>query len=122
MLNLVQTLDHAYATAARDMVNTMHFVRDKVEPALRAIVADEKVIQEVTKLVDPAAENIERSAFAIFGMFIKVIDELPDSNGAATVTVPAEIIADIKSVASAIKAKVHPSLAAAPAAAPVATA
>jgi hypothetical protein len=108
MINIIQTAEHAYASAARDSVKAWRFVHDKVIPLLKHAQADEGLIESVTKMVDPEAENIERTAFAILGMFLTVCDKLPEANGGANVLVDAQIISQLKSFADVLKTKIHP--------------
>jgi len=59
----------------------------------------------VTALVSPQAANIERVGFAVLGVVIKAIDDAGTAAGAngLNVTLDAQLVADIKSVASAVK-------------------
>ena len=62
-------------------------------------------IEAVTSLVSPQAANIERVGFAVLGVVIKAIDDAGTAvtaNG-LNVTLDTQLIADIKSIASAVK-------------------
>ena len=58
----------------------------------------------MTALVSPQAANIERLGFAVLGLVIKAIDDAGTAAGAngLNVTLDAQLVADIKSIASAV--------------------
>src|SRR5215831_9858097 len=81
------------------------FVEQSVLPVLKKAQADAPTIEAVTALVSPQAANIERVGFAVLGVVIKAIDDAGTAAGAngLNVTLDAQLVADIKSVASAVK-------------------
>jgi hypothetical protein len=66
-------------------------------------------IEAVTSLVSPQAANIERLGFAVLGVVIKAIDDAGTAAGASglNVSLDAQLIADIKSIAEAVKGAAH---------------
>jgi len=62
----------------------------------------------VTALVSPQAANIERVGFAVLGLVIEAIDDAGTAAGAngLNVTLEAQIVGDIKSIASGVKSAV----------------
>lgn len=79
MSALISNIEHSLAVAASDTV-------------------------KVAKFVEQAA-NIERVGFAVLGVVIKAIDDAGSAAGAngLNVTLDAQLVADIKSVASTFK-------------------
>jgi hypothetical protein len=67
----------------------------------------------VTSLVSPQAANIERVGFAVLGVVIKVLDDAGTAAGASglNLSLDAQLIADIKSIAVAVKGAAHVSAA-----------
>ena len=59
----------------------------------------------MTALVSPRAANIERVGFAVLGVVIKAIEDAGAAAGAngLNVILDAQLVADIKSIASAVK-------------------
>ena len=74
-------------------------------------------IEAVTSLVSPQAANIERVGFAVLGVVIKAIDDASTAAGASglSVSLDAQLVADIKAIAAAVKGAMSPAVAAAPA-------
>jgi hypothetical protein len=106
-LNLVQSAEHAYAAAAKEMVAIAKFVKSEVVPALKKVEAGAAVIEQITGLIDPAAENIERAAFAMLGMMLHVIDTAGElTNGAVNLEVGADLIAELRTIGAAIKGRI----------------
>src|SRR5215469_16988283 len=70
--------------------------------------AEASTIEAVTALVSPQAGNIECVGFAVLGLVIKAIDDAGTAAGAngLSVTLDAQLIADIKSIAAAVKGAV----------------
>jgi len=62
----------------------------------------------VTALVDPQEANIERAGFAVLGVVIKAIEDAGAAAGAngLNVTLDAQLVADIKAIAPAVKGAV----------------
>jgi hypothetical protein len=62
----------------------------------------------VTALVSPQAANIERVGFAVLGVVIKAIDDAGTAAGASglNVSLDAQLVADIKSIAPVVKGAV----------------
>jgi hypothetical protein len=76
---------------------------------LKKAQAEASTIEAVTSLVSPQAANIERVGFAVLGVVIKAIDDAGTAAGAngLNVTLDAQLIADIKSIAAAVKGAAH---------------
>jgi hypothetical protein len=113
---LLSSFEHAFATAATDVVKTAHFIQTKIVPALKQAQANEQTVEAITSLIDPAAVNIERAAYAVLGVIIKAVE---DAGSAAAgqglnVQLDAAVVADVKAIIPAIKT--------APSAAPAAAA
>jgi hypothetical protein len=108
MSTLLSSVDHSLAAAASDVVKVTKFVEQKVLPAMKQAQAEAPTIEAVTPLVSPLAANIERVKFAVLGLVIKAIDDAGTAAGAngLNVTVDAQIVGDIKSIASAVKSAV----------------
>jgi hypothetical protein len=100
-----ESVAHALATAASDTVKVAKFVEQSVLPALKKAQADSSTIEAVTALVSPQAANIERVGFAVIGVVIKAIDDAGAAAGAngLNLSLDAQLVADIKSIASAVK-------------------
>ena len=103
MSALISSFEHALAVAASDTVKAAKFVEVSVLPVLKKAQADQSTIESITELVSPQAANIERAGFAVLGVIIKALD---DANAAASasglsVTLDAQLVADIKAIAPA---------------------
>jgi hypothetical protein len=112
-MNLITTVEHAFATAAKDVVAAAKFVQAHVLPVLQKAKADEGTIEAITGLVSPAAVNIERAAFAVLGTIIKAIEDggQAASAGGLNVQLDANLVADIKSIIPAVRAQAAPLMA-----------
>ena len=108
MSALLNSIEHAFASAASDVVKVAKFVEQSVLPVLKKAQADAPTIEAVTALVSPQAANIERVGFAILGVVIKAIDDAGTAAGASglNVTLDAQIVADIKSIAPVVNGAV----------------
>ena len=75
---------------------------------LKSAQANESTIEAVTSLVSPQAANIERAGFAVLGVVINALDAAGAAAGAngLNVTLDAQVVADIKAIASAVKGAV----------------
>jgi hypothetical protein len=62
----------------------------------------------VTSLVSPQAANIERAGFAVLGVIINTIDAAGAAAGAngLKITLDAQLVADVKAIAAAVKGAV----------------
>lgn len=120
MSNLITTAEHALAAAASDLVKAGKFVEMKVLPELQKAQADAGTIEAVTSLVSPSAANVERAAFAVLGLVIKTIQDAGTaaSGGGLNVTLDAQLVSDIKSIAPAVQQQAAASTAAVVAAQP----
>ena len=78
------------------------------EVALKKAQAVSSTIEAVTALVSPQAANIERAGFAVLGVVIKAIEDAGAAAGAngLNVTLDAQLVADIKAIAPAVKGAV----------------
>ena len=105
MSALITSLEHTLASAASDVVKVAKFVEHSVLPVLKKAQAQETTIEAVTALVSPQAANIERVGFAVLGVVIKAIDDAGTAAGAngLNVSLDAQLVADIKSISSAVK-------------------
>jgi antitoxin component of RelBE/YafQ-DinJ toxin-antitoxin module len=102
---------------AQDVVKTAKFVETSVLPVLKSAQANQSTIETVTSLVSPQAANIERAGFAVLGVIINAIDAAGAAAGAngLNVTLDAQLVADVKAIAAAVKRAMGPAVAAAPA-------
>ena len=84
------------------------FVETAVLPALKTAQANQSTIESITSLVDPQAANIERAGFAVLGVVINALDTAGAAAGAngLNVTLDAQLVADIKAIAAAVKSAV----------------
>lgn len=103
--NLITTVEHVYAKAAQDVVSAAKYVTDKILPILKKASANESMVEEITALVDPAAVNVERAAFAVLGVVIKGIEDAGTAATAGFVNVSfdAALVADVKAIIPAVK-------------------
>jgi hypothetical protein len=117
MSALITSVEHALAVAAQDVVKTAKFVETSVLPVLKSAQANESTIESITSLVSPSAANIERAGFAVLGVVINALDAAGTAAGAngLNVTFDAQLVADIKAIAAAVKGAMSPTVAAAPA-------
>ena len=117
MSALINSLEHALAVAASDVVKTAKFVETSVLPVLKQAQANQSTIESITSLVSPSAANIERAGFAVLGVVINAIDAAGSAAGAngLNVTLDAQLVADVKAIAAAVKGAMGPAVAAAPA-------
>ena len=77
-----------------------------VLPVPKRAQANSSTIEAVTSLVSPQAANIERAGFAVLGVVINASDAAGAAAGAngLNVTLDAQFVADITSIAAAVKA------------------
>ena len=117
MSALITSVEHALATAASDVVKVARFVETAVLPVLKTAKAEESTIEAVTSLISPSAANIERAGFAVLGVVIQALDTAGAAAGAngLNVTLDAQLVADVKAIAAAVKGAMGPAVAAAPA-------
>jgi hypothetical protein len=108
MSTLINSVEHALAVAASDTVKAAKFVETSVLPVLKKAQADQSTIEAVTALVSPQAANIERAGFAVLGVIINALDAAGAAAGAngLNVTLDAQLVADVKAIAAAVKAAV----------------
>jgi hypothetical protein len=102
---LITSVEDALATAASDTVKVAKSVEASVLPVLKKAQAVQSTIEAVTSLVSPQAANIERAGFAVLGVVIKAIDDASTAVGAngLNVSLDAQLVADIKAIAAAVK-------------------
>ena len=119
-MSLLNTIEHALAKAAQDIVTAARFVTQQVMPILQEGKSSEATIEAVTGLVSPAAVNIERAAFAVLGVVIKTLGDGSQAAlaGGLNVQLDAALVADIKSIMAAVHAQAASSGATAAAGAP----
>jgi hypothetical protein len=105
MSALITSVEHALAVAAQDVVKTAKFVETSVLPVLKTAQANQSTIESITSLVSPQAANIERAGFAVLGVVINALDAAGAAGAAngLNVTLDAQLVADIKAIASAVK-------------------
>ena len=108
MSALISSIEHSLAAAAIDTVKAAEFVEVSVLPVLKKAQADQSTIEAVTALVSPQAANIERAGFAVLGVIINALDAAGAAAGAngLNVTLDAQLVADVKAIAPAVKAAV----------------
>jgi hypothetical protein len=105
MSTLITSVEHSLVVAASDTVKVARFVETSVHPALKQAQAQAPTIEAVTSLVSPQAANIERAGFAVLGVVINALDAAGAAAGAngLNVTLDAQLVADIKAIAAAVK-------------------
>ena len=108
MSALISSIEHSLAVAASDTVKAAKFVETRVLLVLKKAQADQSTIEAITSLISPQAANIERAGFAVLGVVIKALDDAAAAAGAngLNVTLDAQLVADIKSIALAVKGAV----------------
>jgi hypothetical protein len=111
-MNLITTVEHAFASAAKEIVSAARFVQSTVLPLLTKASAQASTIEAVTGLVSPAAVNIERAAFAVLGVAIKTLGDGSQAAlaGGLNVQLDAALVADIKAIMNAVKSQAAPLL------------
>jgi hypothetical protein len=109
-MSFISSTEHAFATAAQDIVKAARFVQSVAIPALKKVAAAEPTIEAITGLVDPQAVNIERTAFAILGKVLSSLDAGAAGDAGMNVTLDPTIVSDLKAIQGTIKAKAAPSL------------
>src|SRR5215469_15263660 len=105
MSALISSIEHSLAVAASDTVKAAKFGETSVLPVLKKAQANQSTIEAITSLVSPQAANIERAGFAVLGVVIKALDDANAVAGAngLNVTLDAQLVSDIKSIASVVK-------------------
>ena len=100
----ITTLEHAFASAASDVVKVARFVETKVLPELLRVQADSATVEAVANLVSPQAANIERVGFAVLGTVIKAVQDAQKAAGAGglNVALDADLVADVKSIMASV--------------------
>jgi len=113
MSALITNVEHALAVAASDTVKVAKFVETSVLPVLKSAQANQSTIEAVTSLVRPQAANIERAGFVVLGVVIDALDAAGAAAGAngLNVTLDAQLVADSKAIAAAVKSVVSPAAA-----------
>lgn len=104
-MNLILTAEHAFVTSAKDVVSLSKFVMQHVLPALKTAKADEATVEAITALVSPQAASVERLAFAVLGSVIAALDSAHAVNaqGGLDLTLDAQLVSDLKTVAATVK-------------------
>ena len=103
-MSLITTLEHVFAIAIGDLKKAGKFVEGEVLPILTKVHADAATVEAITGLVSPQLANIERVGDALLGVVIKAIADATTATGGITVSLAAELVADIKSIIPTIKA------------------
>ena len=106
-MSLITTLEHAYASAASEVVTLAKYVRGTVLQALIKAEGSAQTVEAITALVSPAAANIERTGFALLGIAIKAIEDAGSAAdaGGVNISLDAALIADLKSILPAVEAQ-----------------
>jgi len=112
-MNLITTIEHVFAAAAQDIVKVAKYVQSEVLPAAQKVEAAATTVEAITGLVNPAAVNIERMAFAGLGAIIKAIEDAGSAAaaGGVNVALDAAMVADFKNIIPAILAASAPLMA-----------
>ena len=94
--------------SAQEHAAISRMLKSHVLPVLKKAQADSSAIEAVTALVSPQVANIERAGFAVLGVVIKAIEDAGAAAGAngLNVTLDAQLVADIKAIAPAVKGAV----------------
>jgi hypothetical protein len=113
---LLSSLEHAFATAANDLVKLAKFVEAKVLPELQKASASAATIESVTALVSPQAANIERTAFAVLGVVIKAIQDAGAASlqGGLNIKLDETFLSDLKAIVPTVTGQATVSAAAVP--------
>ena len=118
-MSLITSLEHAYAVAIGDLKKTSHFVQGPLLAVLKKVDAAAPTIEAVTALVSPGLANIERTGEALLGAAIKAITDaggVVNADGSVSLTVAAELVADIKAIAPIVKSAANTAVVTQPAA------
>lgn len=104
-MSFISTVEHALAAAAHQAVNVKHFVEKSVLPALKTAQGTEATVEAITSLVDPAAVNFERAAYALLGVAVKALDcvDAAVNAGGVNISLDAALVADLRAIAPALK-------------------
>ena len=113
-MNLVSSIEHAYAIAIGDIKKAGSFVSNSVLPLLQKIHADAATIEAVTATVSPSLANIERVGDAVLGLVIKAVEDgnAAAQGGGVNITLDQQLVSDIRSIIPAVKAAAAPTVAA----------
>jgi hypothetical protein len=101
----ISSVEHAFASAAGDVVMVAKVSEQSVLPVLKKAQADAPTTEAVTALVSPQAANIELVGFAVLGVVIKTVDDAGTAAGTngLNVSLDLQLVADIKSIAPVVK-------------------
>jgi len=104
---LLNSLGHAFATSANDLVKVAKFVEAKVLPELQKANAAASTVESITGLVSPQAANVERIGFGLLGLVIKAIQdaEAAGNSGGVNVALDATFVDDVKAIIPAVTAQ-----------------
>ena len=102
---LITDIAHAYSIAVSDLKKAGQFIEGKVLPVLQKLEA-EATIEGVAALVSPSLANIERVGEALLGAAIKAIEDAATAaaSGGLSVSLDAQLVADIKAIIPTVKA------------------
>lgn len=103
---LITDIAHAYSIAVSDLKKAGQFIEGKVLPVLQKLEAEAPTIEAVTALVSPSLANIERVGEALLGAAIKAIEDAATAaaSGGLSVSLDAQLVADIKAIIPTVKA------------------
>lgn len=105
-MSLILTLEHTYAVAIGDLKKVRRSIENDVLPILEKADKAAPTIEAITGLICPQLVNIERTAEALLAKAIVAIEdaEKAAAGGFVNVALDAQLVADIKAVAPAVKA------------------
>jgi hypothetical protein len=97
----IQSVEHGIATVAADVVKGAK----RVAAAISKVQGSEAALEALTSVIDPAAVNIERAAFAVLGVVLKAVNDVGSAAGAGSVNVPLDsaLVSELKGLLPAIK-------------------
>ncbi len=101
----IQSVEHAFASAAQSLVHQAKTVSLVILPILRKAQASETIIEAVTAAVSPNAALAERAAFAVLG---KVLSAVGDAQAAVAanglnIQLDQQELADLRALAASLK-------------------
>jgi hypothetical protein len=107
MSALITRVEHALAAAASDTVKVVKFVETSVLPVLKKAQADQSTIESATSLVRPSRRptSNERDSRSSAWSSTPSMPLAPGANG-LNIALDANLVTDIRSIASAVKGAV----------------
>ena len=99
---LITSVEHAVATAARDVVVGARATQKFLDKAVAVSTAEAPTVEALTGLVDPRAAAIERIGFALLGelepQVSKVAGDVASEGATPSFAISAELYAELKAL------------------------